>query len=199
VHLITIYRSGVMRSCSRAFTKERHDALLDNRKRLETKSIRNASTIGSTFVARRAWNENRPERGPNEEQVTPPKVNGSVAVTPKSSDSTATRQGQRNRHPNRHTDKNGAHSLAQNHPQNVAGARAESDADADFRVRRLTEYAITPNTPAVARSSATIRRSDEMTLNLRESNESGIDLRKRPELPPEISGLRSCRIPHAAK
>jgi hypothetical protein len=44
----------------------------------------------------------------------------------------------------------------QNHPQNVNyGTRAEGDAHATSRVRRLYGItSITPNTPAVARSNA---------------------------------------------
>src|SRR6266550_8735627 len=77
-------------------------------------------------------NETSQQRCANEEQchsAESQRIGGSDA---KEQRLHGARQCQRTGNPNRHTNKNSAQSLAQYHPQNVAGARAESDAHANL-------------------------------------------------------------------
>jgi len=107
VHLLR-FMSGVMRELLASFHQiERHDAL-STIERLEPKSIVSKATIGSTSCTPR-WNETRPGARPNEEQGTPPKSTDSVAVRQRAA-TPPPRVRAANRNPNRHTDKNGAHS-----------------------------------------------------------------------------------------
>src|SRR5260370_31409997 len=77
-------------------------------------------------------NETSQEGCANEEQCHPAESQRIGGGDAKEQRLHGARQGQRTGNPNRHTDKNSAQSLAQDHPQNVAGARAQSHTNANL-------------------------------------------------------------------
>src|SRR5258707_5865151 len=94
----------------------------------------------------------------------------------------STRQGQRTGNPNCDTNEDRAQSLAQDHPQNVAGAGAESDTHANFAraaADRIGHHAKHPCRCEQQRGDS--EESDENDVESPRAERSGIHLRKRPK------------------
>src|SRR6266849_8260259 len=138
--------------------------------------------MGSTLLARRAGMKQASSAAPTRSSVTPPKVSGSVAVRPKSSDSTVRVRASEPVIPNRHPNEDRAQSLAQDHPQNVAGGRPESDTHANLpraAADRIGHHAKHPYRCEQQRGDS--EESDENNVESPRAQRGGIDLRKRPE------------------
>src|SRR5258707_857568 len=94
----------------------------------------------------------------------------------------STRQGQRTGNPNCDTNEDRAQSLAQDHPQNVAGAGAESDTHANFARAagdRIGHHA--ENACGGEKQGDDSEESDENDVESARAERCGIDLRKRAE------------------